>query len=490
LGIAIGQVMLQPTDSSWPNQINTLSSLEVDLQPIEKVLFLHIPKTAGTTLAAILEQYFDHDKIGPFLFTQDLPNIIEEYDFDRYHYFRGHIPYGIMKLLLRAEPACLTILRDPVERYISAFAQLQRNKRQKTVHNSLNLAKQSGSIDKINLPELFNGTSRRLSVFKAYLRNQQTRMLAIRNKFNDIAGMQADISNYDSILPFLLEQELDVKPEQLLTEAKKRLSNMAFFGLTERFQDSMFLMAFTFGLPALVDYQTLNVAPSRPHQRDLPPETIQQIRAENQLDLQLYAYARQLFQERYEHMQYDLLARYGQPVHAQLALPLPQTILMDLLAQHYQWRHRQRTNPARSITYCFDQAMPGRGWHLPEQHPDFGPYRWSGPHRCSILDFVLSDETDLRITFSVIAAVSQEVLASLSLIVNEQPIGLAMKRADDGSFNFSGIIPKAVISRRPVSRVVFEVAKTIAPSQLDPAHDDDRPLGIAIRWLKINPLEA
>lgn len=459
---------------------------EVDFNSTDKVLFLHIPKTAGTTLAAILEQHFDHDKIGPFLFPQDLPNIIEEYDFDQYHYFRGHIPYVIMKLLLRTEPVCLTILRDPVERYISAFAQLQRNRRQKTIQNSLTTAKQSG-IDQISLPELFNSTSSKVSTFKAYLRDQQTRMLAGPNKFNNLAQMQAVISNYDTILPFLLDQELDIEPEQLISAAKKRLLNIAFFGLTERFEDSLRLMAYTFGLPALVEYEKLNVASTRPRQHDLPPETISHIRTENQLDLQLYDYGRQLFQSRYEHMQHDLLARYGQSVHAQLSLPLSQNILDDLLAQHYQWRHRQRTNPARNIDYQFDQAVPGYGWHLPEQHPDFGPYRWSGPQRCSTLNFVLGTDTDLYLTFSVVAAISQDVLTTLSLTVNEQPIELAMKQGGDGSFDFSAIISKAIISRRPVCSLVFEVAKPIAPSQLDPAHQDDRQLGFAVCWLKIRP---
>lgn len=488
LGAALGRVTFQPTDKPWINQTNTMSSLEVNLQPTEKVLFLHIPKTAGTTLAAVLEQHFDYHKIAPFLFPRDLPRI-DASNFDQYHYFRGHIDYDVMVKLLEAEPICMTMLRDPVERYISAFAQLQRNG-QEALQLNPEQNRPLHIFAQLNLPQFFDNIPPQLLLFKARARNRQTRMITSRYRFKELTEMFAAYSTYDSNSAFFVGEELEIEPEQLLAEAKYRLSNMAFFGLTERFQDSLFLMAFTFGLPPLVDYQKLNVAPSRPRQDNLPPETVQQIRDENQLDLQLYAYAQQLFQQRYETMQRELLARYGQPIHAQLPLPLPQRILVDLLEQHYQWRLRQRTRPTQSINYRFDQAIPGRGWHLPEQHPELGPYRWSGPQKRSTLDFVLSDDRDLRITFSVMAAASQAVLDSLALTANEHPICLTVTREQNGCHAFSGIIPKEAIRCRHVCHFEFEVAEVITPNQLDPNSSDSRQLGIAMNWLKISPLES
>ncbi|MCB0207983.1 MAG: sulfotransferase family 2 domain-containing protein [Anaerolineae bacterium] len=480
-------LMPQPADRLGVNQIHKTSDLEIDLKPTDKVLFLHIPKTGGITLVTLLEQQFGQAKVAPLLYPRDLPRV-KLADFDRYSCLHSHVAYDIMTKLLPINFVCLTMLRDPIERYISAFAHLQRNP-QETFPHDPDYAKQLKTIAKMSLPKFFNNSLFYLVPLKAHIRNRQTRMLAAHYAFKDFRELLVRFAKHNSIIPFLLEQELNIEPDHLLTIAKQRLLSTTFFGLTERFQDSMFLLSFTFGLPLQVAYKKLNVAPSRPRQRDLQPETIQQIRAENQLDLQLYTYAQQLFQNRYETMQHDLLARYGQPEHAHLTLPLSQHTLVDLLEKHYLWRYRRRTNPTQNINYRFDQAIPGRGWHLPEYHPKFGPYRWSGPQRYSTVDFVLDDNADLYITLSIAAAVSQEVLESLKLLVNEQPIGLAMEQKDDSSYNFRGVIPKAVISRHPVCRLVFEVAKTIAPSQLDAAHDDDRRLGVAVCGLKISLLE-
>ena len=46
-------------------------------------------------------------------------------------------------------------------------------------------------------------------------------------------------------------------------------------------------------------YQNRNVTADRPQQRDLPEADLAAIRAHNRLDVELYAFARELFAERY-----------------------------------------------------------------------------------------------------------------------------------------------------------------------------------------------
>ena len=41
------------------------SEFKINLRENDLMYFLHIPKTAGTTLIATLDSYFDHDSIFP-----------------------------------------------------------------------------------------------------------------------------------------------------------------------------------------------------------------------------------------------------------------------------------------------------------------------------------------------------------------------------------------------------------------------------------------
>lgn len=132
-----------------------------------------------------------------------------------------------MTKILKTDPICLTMLRDPVEQYISTYAQLQRKE--------LN-----SYIAKINLPKFIDNAPSQLLLHKINMRNRQSRMLAASYKFQDTTEMLAATSNYDSTRrPFLLNQELQITAKQLLPQAKSRLVNIAFFGLTERFRDSI-----------------------------------------------------------------------------------------------------------------------------------------------------------------------------------------------------------------------------------------------------------
>ena len=57
----------------------------------KKFAFVHIPKTAGMTLSAILEPKFQKDKICPIRLYQDLVRAPRQ-ELDQYLLFRGHFP--------------------------------------------------------------------------------------------------------------------------------------------------------------------------------------------------------------------------------------------------------------------------------------------------------------------------------------------------------------------------------------------------------------
>ncbi len=74
------------------------SPFEYELKNNDILYFLHIPKTAGTSLIAILESYFDLDSIYPEKLWQKLLKKIPR-DFTKYKLVRGHFAHNIHQIL-------------------------------------------------------------------------------------------------------------------------------------------------------------------------------------------------------------------------------------------------------------------------------------------------------------------------------------------------------------------------------------------------------
>src|SRR5262249_40021848 len=108
-------------------------------------------------------------------------------------------------------------------------------------------------------------------------------------------------------LPPYNPEELD----SVLAVAKHRLDRFAFVGLTERFRESVALLAYTFGWRPVAEVPVRNVTEKRIRRDQLTGETATRIQELNALDFALYAYAQELFDERYRAMIDDLARRFG-----------------------------------------------------------------------------------------------------------------------------------------------------------------------------------
>ena len=94
------------------------------LVDVERLFFLHIAQTAGTTLNDFVSGQFEPGEIFPpylpFDLTYDLLKAA-----GRYRYFRGHFRYGVMRSIIGARPTTVTMVRDPIERFLSRFGYVQ-----------------------------------------------------------------------------------------------------------------------------------------------------------------------------------------------------------------------------------------------------------------------------------------------------------------------------------------------------------------------------
>ena len=216
------------------------------------VIFLHIGKTAGTTLRSVLRRQFRrsqimtvrarrrprHETLADFA---QLP----EHERARPRLIMGHTVFGLHELVPR--PACyVTMVREPVSLVLSQYAFVQRTPGHR--HH-----------DAVRGMSLTRYIESGLSV---EMDNSQTRAIA-----GDVDTPYGECS-----------------PE-MLDAAKANLDRwFAVTGMTERFDESLLLMQRAFGW-SNVCYVRANVARSRPA---ATPAELRLIERMNGLDLSLY----------------------------------------------------------------------------------------------------------------------------------------------------------------------------------------------------------
>lgn len=135
-----------------------------------------------------------------------------------------------------------------------------------------------------------------------------------------------------------------------------------------------------------------------------------------------------------------------------------------------------------------DQPQPGLEWHGVERDPRHGAFQWSGPATSSSLHLPLVNDRDLEITFRVLHWLAPDVVDSLRLEVNGEPVVLTRRADEAGAALFDGRLPAAALAQSSgAPRLTFRVSRTVAPVELDPASVDRRRLGVALNWIEVRP---
>ncbi len=181
----------------------------------------------------------------------------------------------------------ITLLRDPISRYLSEWRHVQRGATWKT---SLHMCDGRTPTPE-ELPPCYEGSDWSGCTLQQFMdcpynlaNNRQVRMLA-------------DLSLVGC---YNLSTVTEKRRSQLLLEsAKKNLRDMAFFGLTEFQRKTQYLFERTFHLKFIRPFMQFNS--TRAAGVDLGNDTIQRIEELNDLDMKLYDYAKDLFLQRYQY---------------------------------------------------------------------------------------------------------------------------------------------------------------------------------------------
>jgi hypothetical protein len=175
------------------------------------------------------------------------------------------------------------------------------------------LAKEVPLIRKMDFKEFTNATD--MSVVKDGL-NQQCRYL----------GKEVPES---ITIPYRAEKQKPT-PEEI-ERAKARLEKMEVFGLAERFQDALFLMSFTFGWDPIMDTLVLNTSGNKPDRSEISEETRLLVEEKNKPDVELYKFAKDLFEVRYQKMLNTLVRKHGRALGIHTTSDLSQESVYQLL---------------------------------------------------------------------------------------------------------------------------------------------------------------
>ena len=108
---------------------------------MKKIIFLHIPKTAGQSVHHFFETSFKKNEIFPGRVNRQLAQYSIE-EMNNYKIFSGHLDWDIMENL-QGPKYTFTILRDPKERIFS-FYFYTRNKAKKLTKEELNAPQNQG----------------------------------------------------------------------------------------------------------------------------------------------------------------------------------------------------------------------------------------------------------------------------------------------------------------------------------------------------------
>ncbi len=412
------------------------------------LFFLHIPKTAGTSLRELLSCRFAPADILALLRSDGREERAQQLaDVAQYRFVHGHVPYALVDRFPR-RPFVVTLLRDPLDRAVSAFYDMRRQARTLALTDA-GLGRPARARDyaaaaRMPLAEFVRDAPPAAS---RHLGNLQVSFLAsgdVNERFEYSDDYRISISRAD------------------LERAKARLAACECVGITERMVESIELLAYALATAPLGEVSSANRTPGRPSIAELDDDTVAALRDLTAWDRELYTFACELFEDRRRGMTRRLLSRQAEAGHAAAVNP----------------------GPARRQVFTFEGPVPGAGWYAPQRAGDRW-FSWTGPTCASSIELASPHGTAFALRLGVLHTMSPELLSALDLRINDVPIHPSAARDADGHVITAGV-PRDVIRAPGESNVIaIRLPTVVRPCDLDGANPDSRLLGIAVHRIEL-----
>lgn len=225
------------------------------------LVFLHVPKTAGTTVRAIIERQYPPEAL--YTIYEGAPMHHQMADFKqlpedqkkKVRVFAGHLSYGLHRSI-PGKVKYFAMLREPVARVVSYYHHV--------MNHNVNF-----KTNRVSLLKFFQRQDRQLD-------NHQTRILS---------GIHAPFGKCNH--------------EMLWTAIENIEQNFCLVGLTEMFDESLVLLGREMNWKSF-GYVRENISVNKPNAEYFSKTEISAIENRNRLDLVLYSYARRRLEQQIE----------------------------------------------------------------------------------------------------------------------------------------------------------------------------------------------
>ena len=223
----------------------------------ESMIFVHLPKTAGTTLNRLMEyEYrpFEMWTVDPYFIHWSNAKLrtLSPRRLAKIKVFKGHMNFGLHEML--PQPCTyVTVLREPVDRAISTYYFMSTY----ILHPMYRKIKRAGWTLEDFVTKVPRG-------------NIQCKYLAN------------------------LDWDETVTPETCARAKENMEKYFSVVGITERFKETLALLKIRFGWK-LAFYTSFNRTRKRPEKIEVPQSTLDIIREYNRFDIELYEHGKKLF---------------------------------------------------------------------------------------------------------------------------------------------------------------------------------------------------
>jgi hypothetical protein len=242
-----------------------------------KVFFLHIPKTAGTSVREYFEWYYVERTICAGFSETSISDALGREGHSR-RFYSGHVSFDYLDYFF-PDHDWLTFLRDPLARTVSQYSNwMDSSSHQDRWLEGDGIGALRGAVlEAVALPGITEFVMAENPIIRGVSFNPHTRNL--------ISGQFPN----DGFTP-------DFYSQAMVDEAFRNLTQrFAFFGITERMADSLELLGRTFShLPRQIERKNTTA------RKQCTPEEVDAVQRMTRMDIELYRRACEVFAQRFE----------------------------------------------------------------------------------------------------------------------------------------------------------------------------------------------